>query len=208
MNTVLVTAGVVCLIAAVIGGRLKAFNIDIPPLESRGVRVTLGLLGIAFVAAAVVFRDSGGGGGSNEAEARYQRQVVGTCNAVRAIAKRSELGTPQPGPNGFTFDRDALVASGRANLAAIERRLGLLLEKPVPDSLSGQARLVGNRKNEFVHQNRTILNHLEQTLPPRFTVEQFNALTASLQDTADSVLARLDDAMSQLAGQDCGLTAA
>lgn len=127
MNTVLVTAGVVCLIAAVIGGRLKAFNIDIPPLESRGVRLTLGLLGIAFLAAAVVLRDDGRGATRNEAEARYQRQVVGTCNAVRTIA--SEFGTPQPGPNGFTFDRDALVATGRANLAEIERRLGLLLLK-------------------------------------------------------------------------------
>jgi hypothetical protein len=130
MNTVLVTAGVVCLIAAVIGGRLKAFNIDIPPLESRGVRLTLGLLGIAFVAAAVVFRDGNGGSRGNEAETRYQRQVVATCNAVRTIAKRSELGTPQPGPNGFTFDRDALVSTGRSNLTAIERRLALLLAKP------------------------------------------------------------------------------
>jgi hypothetical protein len=208
MNTVLVTAGVVCLIAAVIGGRLKAFNIDIPPLESRGVRLTLGLLGIAFVAAAVVFRDDGGGGSGNEAEARYQRQVVGTCNAVRTIARRSELGTPQPGPNGFTFDRDALVSTGRANLAAIERRLTLLLEKPVPDSLSSQARSVRRRKSEFMNRNRTTLNQLERTLPPRFTIEEFNALAAPLQDAADAVLARLDDSLSQLAGQDCRLTSA
>jgi hypothetical protein len=208
MNTVLVTAGVVCLIAAVIGGRLKAFNIDIPPLESRGVRLTLGLLGIAFVAAAVVFRDDGGGGSGNEAEARYQRQVVGTCNAVRTIARRSELGTPQPGPNGFTFDRDALVSTGRANLAAIERRLTLLLEKPVPDSLSSQARSVRRRKSEFMNRNRTTLNQLERTLPPRFTIEEFNALAAPLQDAADAALARLDDSLSQLAGQDCRLTSA
>jgi hypothetical protein len=127
---------------------------------------------------------------------------------VRTIAKRSELGTPQPGPNGFTFDRDALVSSGRANLTAIERRLALLLEKPIPDSLSSQAGSVRKRKTEFMNRNRTTLTQLERILPPRFTIEQFNALTAPLQDAADAVLARLDDAMSQLAGQDCGLTSA
>ncbi|CAN5278411.1 hypothetical protein BH18ACT12_BH18ACT12_13040 [soil metagenome] len=205
MNTVLLTAGVVALMAAVIGGGLKAFNIEIGPLSSRGVRFTLGLLGIVFIVAAVILRDNGGGG-SNGAEASYQRQVLATCNAVRKVAARSDLGTPQLGPAGPTFDRDAFVSTGRANLAAIERRLSLLLDKPVPDSLRSEAEVVRDRKTAFVERNREILNQLGRTLPQRFTVEQFNALTRPLQDAADNVLARLEDAMSQLAGQDCALS--
>lgn len=48
MNTILLTAGVVALMAAVIGGGLKAFNIELPVLGSGVVRVALGGLGIAF----------------------------------------------------------------------------------------------------------------------------------------------------------------
>jgi hypothetical protein len=206
MNSVLLTAGVVCLIAAVIGGGLKAFNIEIGPLNSRGVRLTLGLLGLAFVAAAVVFRDGGGDGNPNGDEARYQRQVLATCNAVRRVSSRNDLPTPQPGPGGFTYDRDALVSIGRENLTAIERRLDLLLDKPVPDSLTSEARAVRERKSDYVEQLRQILNQLPGLLPKRFTIDQFNARTASLQDAADNVQARLEDAMTQLAGQDCTLT--
>jgi hypothetical protein len=205
MNNVLLTAGVVCLMASVIGGGLKAFNIEIGPLSSRSVRLTLGLLGVAFIAAAVILRDDGGGGGDG-AEARYRRQVLATCSAVRRIAERSELGTPQAGPEGFTFDRDALVASGRANLAAIERRLSLLLDKPVPESLADEAEAVRDRARDFVRQGRQTLNQLQRVLPARFTVEQFNALTRPLQDAADAVIAQLEDGMSELAGQNCALS--
>jgi hypothetical protein len=54
MNTILLTAGVVALMAAVIGGGLKAFQIDMPVLPTVGVRAALGALGIAFLIAAVV----------------------------------------------------------------------------------------------------------------------------------------------------------
>jgi hypothetical protein len=54
MNTILLTAGVVALMAAVIGGGLKAFQIDMPVLPTVQVRAALGALGIAFLIAAVV----------------------------------------------------------------------------------------------------------------------------------------------------------
>jgi hypothetical protein len=57
MNTILLTAAVVALMAAVIGGGLKAFQIDVPVLETLGVRAALGVLGIAFLIAAVLLQD-------------------------------------------------------------------------------------------------------------------------------------------------------
>jgi hypothetical protein len=54
MNTVLLTAGVVALMAAVIGGGLKAFQIDMPVLPTLRVRAALGALGVAFLIAAVL----------------------------------------------------------------------------------------------------------------------------------------------------------
>jgi hypothetical protein len=204
MNPVLVTAGVVCLMAAVIGGGLKAFNVEFPVLTSRGVRLTLGLLGIVFLVGAVVLRDTGDN--SARGEEGYQRQVVATCKSVRTIVARNDLGPPQVGPGGITFDRNALVSTGRTNLAAIERRLDLLLDKPVPDSLHSEAETVRERTSEFVKQNREILSQLGRTLPQRFTVEQFNAVTGPLQDKADNALAQLEDSTSQLAGGDCSLS--
>jgi hypothetical protein len=204
MNPVLVTAGVVCLMAAVIGGGLKAFNTEFPVLTSRGVRLTLGLLGLAFLVAAVVFRETDAN--DIRSEDGYQRQVVATCKSVRTIVARNDLGTPHVGPGGITFDRDAFVSTARANLAAIQRRLALLLGKPVPDSLRNEAEVARDRVSDFVKQNQDIFDQLRRRLPQMFTVEQFDAAARPWQDTADSVLARLEDAMTQLAGRDCSLS--
>jgi hypothetical protein len=51
METPLVTAGIACLIAAIIGGGLKAFGIEIPVLESGRRQVALGALGAVLLAA-------------------------------------------------------------------------------------------------------------------------------------------------------------
>ncbi len=204
MNTVLLTAGVVALMAAVIGGGLKAFNIEIRVLSSRAVRFALGLLGVAFLVAAVALRDDGGGG--NEAQDRYQRQVVATCNGVRAVVARDDPGTPQVAPGGITYDRDTFISRGRTNLAAIERRFALLLDKPAPDSLRSEADTVRDRTQDFGSQNRRIFSELQRALPSTFTLERFDTAARPLQDRADNVLARLEDAMTQLAGRDCRLS--
>ncbi len=205
MNPVLITAGVVALMAAVIGGRLKAFNIEIPVLSGRGVRVGLGALGIAFIVAAVALKGDGNGDG-DQAEARYQRQVVATCNRVRALESRNTLGTPEAGPAGFTFARDTFVPNARANITAIERRFDILLQKPAPDSLRDEADVMRRRKEEAVKTSRAILAQLATSLPPHFTQEQLNAAALPLQDRSDETSARLEDALANLAGRECRIT--
>jgi hypothetical protein len=49
MSTTLLSAGLACLIAAVIGGGLKAFGVQIPVLQSLKRQVILGLLGIVLI---------------------------------------------------------------------------------------------------------------------------------------------------------------
>lgn len=60
MQETLLAAGIACLIAAVIGGGLKAFGIEIPALESGARQVALGILGVILVVLAtwVVGQDS------------------------------------------------------------------------------------------------------------------------------------------------------
>jgi len=49
LSTTLITAGVACIIAAIIGGGLKAFGIEIPLLQSKKRQVLLGILGIILI---------------------------------------------------------------------------------------------------------------------------------------------------------------
>jgi hypothetical protein len=53
MRTTLILTGVGCLIAAIVGGSLKAFGIDFPAIASRTRQSTLGVLGLLLIAGAV-----------------------------------------------------------------------------------------------------------------------------------------------------------
>jgi len=121
MNAILLTAGVVAVMAAVIGGGLRAFQIEVPVLTSVAVRAALGVLGIAFLVAAVMLREDNtdvvGSSQSSRAvdqaardaspaardaspaardasQTGYQRQVAATCNGLRSLSKRNTLGPP------------------------------------------------------------------------------------------------------------------
>lgn len=213
MNTVLLTAGVVALMAAVIGGGLKAFNVEVPVLQSRGVRISLGALGVIFLVAAFVLRDDAGSGADQSAE-RYQRQVVATCNAVRRNGSRNSIGTPRPSfdlegetPSAnLTYERDRVVAGVRNALAANRRRLKLLFDKPAPDSLRDEEQVARERFDAYARESRAFSSTVARTLPDNPTPEQIDQTMAPLQDRADAVIAPLEDAMTRLAGEECSIT--
>jgi hypothetical protein len=50
MDNIFLISGLACLIAAVVGGGLKAFGIEVPVLASRGRQLALGVLGLIFLA--------------------------------------------------------------------------------------------------------------------------------------------------------------
>jgi hypothetical protein len=54
MNSTLLGAGLACIIAAIIGGGLKAFGIEIPVLQSRARQGLLGLFGLSLLGLAYV----------------------------------------------------------------------------------------------------------------------------------------------------------
>ena len=49
METTFTTAGVACIIAAVVGGGLKAFAIEIPVIQSRVRQLVLAGLGVLLI---------------------------------------------------------------------------------------------------------------------------------------------------------------
>src|SRR5262245_45278581 len=54
MTTTLLTTGLACMIAAIIGGGLKALGTEIPVIKSRNRQVALGLFGVALIITAFV----------------------------------------------------------------------------------------------------------------------------------------------------------
>jgi hypothetical protein len=54
MNSTFVTAGLACVIAAIAGGGLKAFSIEIPLLSSVKRQVVLGILGAVLLGAGLL----------------------------------------------------------------------------------------------------------------------------------------------------------
>jgi hypothetical protein len=54
MQETLLIAGLACLIAAIVGGGLKAFGIEIPILNSHIRQAALGLLGLILIVAAAL----------------------------------------------------------------------------------------------------------------------------------------------------------
>lgn len=69
MEQTLLVAGIACVIAAVVGGGLKAFGIEIPALESGVRQGALGVLGLVLLGGAVAVGQGwgpfGGAGGSS-----------------------------------------------------------------------------------------------------------------------------------------------
>lgn len=51
METTLLTAGIACLMGAIVGGGLKAFSIELPILNSVGRQMALGALGLVLILA-------------------------------------------------------------------------------------------------------------------------------------------------------------
>lgn len=149
MNTVLLTAGVVALMAAVIGGDLRAFHIDVPLLKGARVRAALGALGIAFLIAAVLLReDNTDGVGPSQArdgaqaprdasegapddpqavpdtsEVPYQIQVARTCEDLRDIGTRNTLGATRPSLNERGSASPRLEYDGETVIAGEREKL-------------------------------------------------------------------------------------
>jgi hypothetical protein len=89
MSTLLVTAGLACVIAAIVGGGLKAFGIELPVLNSRARQSLLGALGLGLV---------GWGTFSTDLDLGSTRDAVreGTTTAIAPALQKSPQ-SEQPG---------------------------------------------------------------------------------------------------------------
>jgi hypothetical protein len=196
MNTTLVTAGVAALIIAVVGGGASVFGATVPVIPTLRRQVALGLVGVAFIVAAVLLRTDYGGGTNKDVQA-YRQRVLAACRDIAQPA-----GLPPINDDG-TVDRDPYLEWVRTRLATSEGILNALWQRPVPDQLKDEHATARDDARALVKKAKAGLNQLERALPTRFAVvpdppavQQFNAGLAAPND-------RLNGSMSELAGHPC-----
>jgi len=202
MNTTLLTAGVAAIIIAVVGGGASVFGATVPVIPTLGRQVALGLVGVAFLAGAIVFApDNGGGGGSGGTSKdvkAYRQLVVAACSD---LAQGSGL---PPINNDGTTDRDPYIQWVRSNLTTSEGILNTLWNRPVPDELKDEQANARDDADNLVKAARAGVNQLEQALPTQFSLFQnpppvIQQVGAKLSASSS----QLNGSMSELAGQTC-----
>ncbi|HSB12094.1 MAG TPA: hypothetical protein VLM38_21590 [Blastocatellia bacterium] len=108
MQQTLLIAGVACLIAAIVGGGLRAFGIEIPALGSRVRQMLLGLLGLILIVVGTINPESPTGAGKpingNQPRPTDEANKSGQSQATRQPPAPLE----QPDP---TVEVEKLVAS-------------------------------------------------------------------------------------------------
>ena len=193
MKTILLAAGVVALMVAVIGGGLKA-------LLPRPVRVALAGLGIALLIAAALVREHSR---DRAAEVRrYQSQVQAMCKSVRQLNNRDL----NAGPDG-RLDRATMVAAVRDTLVAVNRRLKVALGKPAPDSLRDEAQIARRHADSWIRKSPSVVNAFADALPAHPTVGQIVGAGLSLVGRSAAISVPLEAALTRLSGRRCNLSA-
>jgi len=114
MQQTFLIAGLACLIAAIVGGGLKAFGIEIPLLSSRVRQTVLGLLGVILIAAGTI--------------PHYQSPADGTDGKGRSPSLDTPIGRVSPTqgtPVGgainvrLTANPHAIPAGGQAEVKVL-----------------------------------------------------------------------------------------
>jgi hypothetical protein len=206
MNDILLSAGAACVILAIVGGGATAFGVQVPVLNSIRRQVALGLVGVGFLAAAfAVGNGSAGPNPGNPAVAAYQQEVLAACRTANS-------GTPgnaliAPANNDGTFDRDRFTTALRAQITASNNVWQELWQHPVPNELQAKASAAQQAANDAITQTRAAVDKIPAQLPATFTAEQLAAFAGQLNAALQAPASRLEGAMSQLAGQPCGVPA-
>lgn len=194
------------MILAVVGGGASVFGASVPVIPTLRRQVALGLVGVAFLVAAVVLRTDNGGGGTSKDVQAYRQRVVAAC---RDLAQ-SGGGLPPFNDDG-TVDRDRYLQWLREQVAASEGILKALWERPVPHEVKDERANARDDARDLAKKVQVGLNQLQQALPQRFPlIPNPPAVIQRVNTELATSSARLNGSLSELAGQPCrsGQTAA
>jgi len=199
MNAVLVSAGVACVIAAVVGGGLKAFDIDLPVITSLRRQALLFVVGLGFLASAWLLRDTTKG--SNEADTKYQALAAASCGRIVAIRTADlPFDVIDTSSGTLRFHKEGLLRELRRRQSSIQAELELLWTHGPPAALQPQQANARKVTAGWLSRVDDELHTLEATAPDPVTQADADVL----QRASDLRLrAQANDAMTALAGQNC-----
>jgi hypothetical protein len=148
--------------------------------------------------------------------ADYQEQVRATCGRVHDLlaTEHGEIfilgaagGFPSNPLDLVRVDKQALLGVLRGNLSGAEEEFTLLNVKPIPESLAGPKERAMAAQRSWSKAFRKTIGTVEGAPAERMTVAEVNALLGGAGAATASAGARLNDAMTTLAGGDCRMTA-
>ena len=202
MNTVLLSAGAACVIAAVVGGGLKAFNVEVPVVSSLLRQTLLFLVGAAFLVAAWALRDSTEPSKvPDEAMTGYHQLVASACERIVSI-RTAELpfDVLDVSASGVRFHKTPLVNELRRRQSAMLAELESLWAHTPPASLRSQQGLADRVTAAWLRRFGDQIRALKATASDPVSQADANVL----ENSGDPAMrARVNDAMTALAGVNC-----
>ena len=149
--------------------------------------------------------------------ADYQRQVRATCGRVHALLTADHsgeiLGFGADGgfPTGpgdlFRVNKGALLNVLRGNLQGAEEEFELLNAKQVPKSLATRKERAVAAQRAWSRAFRETIGTVDQKASEGMTLTRLNAILGGGAGSTTITSARLNAAMTSLAGDDCRVTA-
>jgi uncharacterized RDD family membrane protein YckC len=148
--------------------------------------------------------------------ADYQRQVRAACGRVHDLlaTEHGEIfvsgqagGFPIDPLDPIKVDKEALLRVLRGNLHSAEEEFALLNATPAPRSLAESKNRAVATQRVWADAFRNAIGAMEEAGIDRMTVAQGKALLGGTGAATASASARLNDAMTTLAGDDCRVTA-
>ena len=136
MSATLLTAGIACLIAAIVGGGLKAFGIEIPPLQSRIRQAALAGVGmlLLFFSLMPTFPPAATPSPNSPAQTATVTQPVATKQPELSAAAMAPLTKPTViAPGGPPVTVTTTVPGERVRLS-FEGRVGQIVSLKQQDS--------------------------------------------------------------------------
>ena len=199
MNTVLLSAGVACVIAAVVGGGLKAFNVDVPVISSLLRQGLLFVVGLGFLASAWLLRDPTVG--QDTGDDAYRQLAVAACGRIVEIRTADlPVDAIDFSTGEIRFHKAPLVRELKRREAGMQAELASLWTHDPPTDLGAQQDRAEKVTAEWLRRFHDQIRELDATASD--PVRQADA--DLLEHSGDAALrARTNDAMTELAGKNC-----
>lgn len=160
LDTTLLTAGLSCVIAAIIGGGLKAFGIDIPVLQSTKRQWALGVFGIALLSWSMFFPD--------------------TTSTTQQPNTKSTTGRTTTAIQPLRIDRKMLFSELQENRGHIERLETLIDE--LGHMYAQKEQVISSAERRIAHRNSNLAP--QENEKQKSTQELASEALAILDDAA------------------------